>query len=70
MPKNKPSLGDWIEGCTHPYIPVNPTDVRAYNCPVCGHTDPNAYQRCSHGGCPDGRDPRPAISPLPGKADE
>lgn len=30
-----------------------------YRCPVCGHSDPNAYQRCNHPACPDGRDPRP-----------
>lgn len=30
-----------------------------YECPVCGIADPYAYLRCFHGGCPDGRDPRP-----------
>ena len=28
----------------------------AYSCPTCGHGDPNAYLRCNHPMCPDGRD--------------
>lgn len=31
---------------------------RAYECPVCGVADPNAYLRCNRGDCTDGRDPR------------
>lgn len=27
-----------------------------YRCGTCGHTDPDAFYRCSHPGCPDGRD--------------
>lgn len=32
--------------------------VRAYVCPVCRSSDPNAYLRCSRADCTDGRDPR------------
>lgn len=29
---------------------------RRYRCGVCGTSDPQGYQRCSRGDCPDGRD--------------
>ena len=32
--------------------------AKAYSCPVCGVSDPNAYLRCSRADCTDGRDPR------------
>lgn len=38
--------------------------VSEYKCPVCGIDDPNAYVRCNHPGCTDGRDPRPVDAPF------
>lgn len=39
--------------------------VSEYRCPVCGVDDPNAYLRCNHPGCTDGRDPRPVTEAPP-----
>lgn len=34
-------------------------DQHIYTCPTCSSHDPDAYVRCQHPGCPDGRDKRP-----------
>lgn len=51
-----PDSSTTVRKAVEPPPPVEPK--REYTCPVCGSHDPQAYARCYHPGCTDGRDPR------------